>query len=629
MHSGVFPIYSRNTKAYEKLCYAFGGKMPKVEWTMTERQRKLLDLLKHKIWMSTKDIAWSLKCSERTVRTELRLLEQLPGVMIETSRGKGVRLIENRHVDTPETEDRDSRIKHELVQLLFDELDSFQTAERTFYVSEATVKQDMDEVERLLTGHGLTFNRRTFRVEGEELVKRDLLTQQLVHARFNWAHSQDVQLIEAFLLQWEHRVGKQYADSAAELLQARLLVTLKRVRRRSYVDLSPIGYEMAVATNGYSLLCELVEDIERALGLSIPAVERAYMMLALAGAQEFIPSEDRVTTELARTTNRFALAVIGTIYGGVLQRELFQSLLAHVRPMVYRQLIKAHVDNPLLDQIKRRFTATYAAVLRHASILEEELDLYVTEAEVGFLTLHFQTMLEERRRVEKKRILLVCTYGMGTSKLIAARLKNHFHDTVEIVGFSSSRDVDNQVAIHAPDLILSTINLKQDLVPVHVVSAVLTEQDVAHLRQTFGLGGVSHATIASLIEHIVFVDSVLSRGHALSLLMEQVNIDPTYAETVYARERTGPTSIGQSVAIPHGNPEHATTNRIDVLVSKEPIEWGQEKVQLVFLLQFRDSDATFSSHLFEEIAALTENPALVRKLIGTKDDTAFRKLLLP
>ncbi|MGA9467299.1 MAG: BglG family transcription antiterminator [Exiguobacterium marinum] len=596
---------------------------------MTERQRKLLDLLKLKDWMSTKDIAWSLKCSERTVRTELRLLEQLPDVMIETSRGKGVRLIENRHVDTPEAEDRDSRIKHELVQLLLDELNSMQAAEQIFYVSEATVKQDMDEVERLLTEHGLTFNRRTFHVEGEELVKRELLTQQLVHARFNWAHSQDVQLIETFLLQWEHRVGKRYADSAAELLQTRFLVTLKRMRRRSYVDLSPIGYEMAEATNDYPLLCELVEDLERALGLSIPFAERAYMMLALAGAQEFLPSEDRVMTELARTTNRFALAVIGTIYGGVLQRELFQSLLAHIRPMVYRQLIKAHVDNPLLDQIKRRFTATYAAVLRHASILEEELDLYVTEAEVGFLTLHFQTMLEERRPVDKKRILLVCTYGMGTSKLIAARLKNHFHDTVEIVGFSSLRDVEHQVSIHTPDLILSTVSLKQDLVPVHVVSAVLTEQDVAHLRQTFGIGGVSYATIASLIEHIVFIDSVLSRGHALSLFMDQDKIDSTYAGTVYAREQTGPTSIGQSVAIPHGDPEHATMNRIDVLVSKEPIEWGQEKVQLVFLLQFRDSDATFSSHLFEEIAALTEDPGLVRKLIETNDNTAFRNLLLP
>ncbi|WP_214703236.1 MULTISPECIES: BglG family transcription antiterminator [unclassified Exiguobacterium] len=596
---------------------------------MTERQRKLLDLLKHKDWMSTKDIAWSLKCSERTVRTELRLLEQLPDVMIETSRGKGVRLIENRHVDTPEAEDRDSRIKHELVQLLLDELNSMQAAEQMFYVSEATVKQDMDEVERLLTEHGLTFNRRTFHVEGEELVKRELLTQLLVHARFNWAHSQDVQLIETFLLQWEHRVGKRYADSAAELLQTRFLVTLKRMRRRSYVELSPIGYEMVEATNDYPLLCELVEDLERALGLSIPFAERAYMMLALAGAQEFLPSEDRVTTELARTTNRFALAVIGTIYGGVLQRELFQSLLAHIRPMVYRQLIKAHVDNPLLDQIKRRFTATYAAVLRHASILEEELDLYVTEAEVGFLTLHFQTMLEERRPVDKKRILLVCTYGVGTSKLIAARLKNHFHDTVEIVGFSSLRDVEHQVSIHTPDLILSTVSLKQDLVPVHVVSAVLTEQDVAHLRQTFGIGGVSYATIASLIEHIVFIDSVLSRGHALSLLMDQVKIDSTYAGTVYAREQTGPTSIGQSVAIPHGDSEHATMNRIDVLVSKEPIEWGQEKVQLVFLLQFRDSDATFSSHLFEEIAALTEDPGLVRKLIETNDNTAFRNLLLP
>lgn len=579
--------------------------------------------------MSTKDIAWSLKCSERTVRTELRHLEQLSGIVIETSRGKGVRLIENHHADAHETEDRKSRLKQELVQLLFGELTSMTTLERTFYVSEATAKQDLDEIEKLLLNNGLLFNRRSFDITGDELVKRELLTQQLTSARFNWVHSQDVQLIEAFVLEWEHRVGKQYSDTAAELLQTRLLVSLKRMRRRAYVNLSQTGKDMALATSGYEHLARLVEELEHSLGLTIPENERAYIMLALAGAQEFIPTEDRVTVELARTTNRFALAVTGTIYGGVLQRELFQSLLAHIRPMMYRQLIKAHVDNPLLDQIKRRFTATYAAVLRHASILEEELDLYVTEAEVGFLTLHFQTMLEERRRVEKKRILLVCTYGMGTSKLIAARLRNHFHDTVEVVGFSSTRDVDNQITIHQPDLILSTIRIQQEVVPVHVVSAVLTEQDVLHLRQTLGLGHVSHATIASLIEHIVFVDSVLSRGHALSSLMEKADIDSTYAETVYARERTGPTSIGQSVAIPHGDPEKATTNRIDVLVSREPIEWGKEGVQLVFLLQFRDSDATFSSHLFEEIAALTENPTLVRKLVETADDQMFRKLLLP
>ena len=329
---------------------------------MTERQRKLVDLLKHKQWMSTKDIAWSLKCSERTVLTELRLLEQLPGVAIETSRGKGVRLLENRHVDVPETEDRDSRIKQELVQLVFGDVTSIQALEQTYYVSEATMKQDLDDVERSLERAGLTLDRRHVHVDGEELVKRELLTQQLVHARFNWAHAQDVQLIERLVLDWERRIGKQYSDTAAELLQTRLLVTLKRIRRRAHVELSSTGYEMAEATSGYHLLGELLDGLEQALGLSVPRVERAYMMLAFAGAQEFVPSEDRVTTELARTTNRFALAVVGTIYGGVLQRELFHSLLAHIRPMVYRQLIKAHVDNPLLDQIKRRFTATYAAV---------------------------------------------------------------------------------------------------------------------------------------------------------------------------------------------------------------------------------------------------------------------------
>lgn len=595
---------------------------------MTERQQKLLALLQHKEWMSTKDIAWALHCSERTVRTELRALEKLPDVQIETSRGKGVRLLENHYVPMQETANDEGRVEQILTRLLFDEVASLAAIASTFYISEATVKQDIDTIEQMLTDAHFTFDRRCCRVDGEELVRREWLTQLLVKTRPQ-AHAQDVRLIETFLTDWEREVNKQYSDTASELLQARLLVSLKRIRRRAYVTLSSSGLEMARATRGFDALMRQVDTLEQSLGMKIPTEERAYFMLALSGAQEFNPSEDDVTPEVARAANRFALAVNGTIYGGALQRELYRSLLAHIRPMVYRQLIKAYVENPLLDQIKRRFTATYAAVLRHASILESELDLYVTEDEVGFLTLHFQTMLEERRRQEKKRILLVCTYGMGTSKLIAARLHNQFHDAIHIVGYSSLRELEKQVQKHQPDLIVSTVQLGERAIPVHVVSAVLTEQDVHQLRQLIGVNGNSYSTIASLIEHVQFVDDVLSRGHALHVLMEAAHVDERYSESVYSRERNGSTSIGQSVAIPHGDPELAKTNRIDVLVSRAPIEWGNEQVRLIFLLQFRDSDQTFSTHLFEEIAALTENPKLVRELVESKDPRTFRDLLLP
>ena len=595
---------------------------------MTERQQKLLALLQHKEWMSTKDIAWALHCSERTVRTELRALEKLPDVHIETSRGKGVRLLENHYVPMQETANDEGRVEQILIRLLFDEVASLAAIASTFYISEATVKQDIDTIEQMLTDAHFTFDRRHCCIDGEELVRREWLTQLLVKTRPQ-AHAQDVRLIETFLTDWEREVDKQYSDTASELLQARLLVSLKRIRRRAYVTLSSSGLEMARATRGFDALMRQVDTLEQSLGMKIPTEERAYFMLALSGAQEFNPSEDDVTPEVARAANRFALAVNGTIYGGALQRELYRSLLAHIRPMVYRQLIKAYVQNPLLDQIKRRFTATYAAVLRHASILESELDLYVTEDEVGFLTLHFQTMLEERRRQEKKRILLVCTYGMGTSKLIAARLHNQFHDSIHIVGYSSLRELEKQVQEHQPDLIVSTVQLGERTIPVHVVSAVLTEQDVHQLRQLIGVNGNSYSTIASLIEHVQFVDDVLSRGHALHVLMEAAHVDERYSESVYSRERNGSTSIGQSVAIPHGDPELAKTNRIDVLVSRAPIEWGNEQVRLIFLLQFRDSDQTFSTHLFEEIAALTENPKLVRELVESKDPRTFRDLLLP
>ncbi len=107
---------------------------------MTERQQRLLALLQHKEWMSTKDIAWALPCSERTVRTELRTLEKLSEVQIETSRGKGVRLLENHYVLMQEAEHDEGRVEQILIRLLFDEINSPAAIASTFYISEATVK---------------------------------------------------------------------------------------------------------------------------------------------------------------------------------------------------------------------------------------------------------------------------------------------------------------------------------------------------------------------------------------------------------------------------------------------------------------------------------------------------------
>ncbi|MFP3589198.1 hypothetical protein SCB29_37220, partial [Paraburkholderia sp. SIMBA_055] len=79
-----------------------------------------------------------------------------------------------------------------------------------------------------------------------------------------------MRLVKEFLTDWEREVDKQYADTASELLRARLLVALKRMRRRAYVMLSPSGLEMARTTREFVILMRRVDTWEQSLGMKIP-----------------------------------------------------------------------------------------------------------------------------------------------------------------------------------------------------------------------------------------------------------------------------------------------------------------------------------------------------------------------
>ncbi|MCV5526761.1 hypothetical protein OFN18_32365, partial [Escherichia coli] len=48
----------------------------------------------------------------------------------------------------------------------------------------------------------------------------------------------------------------------------------------------------------------------------------------------------------------------------------------------------------------------------------------VSEDEVGYLTVHFQAAME--RQIARKRVLLVCATGIGTSHLLKSRILRAF-----------------------------------------------------------------------------------------------------------------------------------------------------------------------------------------------------------
>src|SRR5699024_1522602 len=90
------------------------------------------------------------------------------------------------------------------------------------------------------------------------------------------------------------------------------------------------------------------------------------------------------------------------------------------------------------------------------------------------LAVHFQGAVD---RLSKKRyILVVCPTGIGTSELIANRLRSLLfpHDMLEVVSLRSLYNSD----LSKVDLIISSVRLKELEVPVVQVSPLMNKEDL-------------------------------------------------------------------------------------------------------------------------------------------------------
>ena len=100
--------------------------------------------------------------------------------------------------------------------------------------------------------------------------------------------------------------------------------------------------------------------------------------------------------------------------------------------------------------------------------------------------MYFQAAFE--KYAARKRVLLVCSSGVGTSHLLGARVKRIFPDW-EIVDIVSAARVDEAIQRCQPMLVLTTVHIEVQQVPTILVSAVLSKYDIAKLKSLFSPGG--------------------------------------------------------------------------------------------------------------------------------------------
>ncbi|MFC9709150.1 BglG family transcription antiterminator [Paenibacillus sp. NPDC056933] len=496
---------------------------------ITRRQREIVEfLLEHPHEVTAGEIAVAVKVSTRTVHRELQMIEQWLeplGMKLEKKSGTGVRIdpgsddlavlrqqLElNEYVEfTPEER------KLFMLCILLDEAEPVKllALASDLKVTVSTASNDLDDLEPRILQAGLKLVRRRgygVKINGSEVAHRmaisALALEYLDESDLFGRHveqgvskvnskllgmigHEDVLTIENALWQpdidWlENIPERQYMK-----LLIQLSVAVVRIRkgfgigRSLHQDNKNGGYlldgEKKVPEYLASRLCGV---LSAQLGLEFAKEEQAYFHRLLIEIEHSIhssrllPVDDLVLLDMVRSlTDRMQEKTHYLFHEDRLLRE---GLIAHMEPVLERMKGRQLIRNPLLQQIRKDYESLFEDVKEAVQLAWPNTD--VPDEEIGFLVMHFGASIERLRVLKREvRAVVVCTSGIGSSRMLSSRLSKEIPE-IRIVDSVSWYEAA-RIPKAEYDLVLSTVDLPMDKHQYYKVSPLLTAEESERLR---------------------------------------------------------------------------------------------------------------------------------------------------
>ncbi|WP_165842375.1 BglG family transcription antiterminator [Paenibacillus xerothermodurans] len=509
----------------------------------SNRTRQILELLlRSDRELTAAEIASELRVSARTVHRELPAVEVLlstQGIELQKKAGLGIRLAGDevaletlrRIVATSEDVEfsPDERQLYLLCRLLDnDEPLKLFTLAHDFKVTVSTVSGDLDELTQWLQKFGISLIRRRgygVQLSGEEadlrdsirrLIKLRLDDTELITARdedtmhpldrqlFELAGKAHMAAVEDVLWRWEEHWTGRLSESAYTDLLIRLSIALARIRAgktvsadlgllrggsetpRTAAEPAAGGARQRIGGDDDSSRDEqparrLADMLSERLHLNFSAAETGYLARLLSAARandlSALPGDDLALADTVRALIRKVQSTTGVDYSE--DRSLREGLFQHMKEALRRLADGLIIRNPLLDQIKKDYVSLFAAV--REAVNRELPDVDVPDEEIGFLVMHFGASLERLKQLRRDvRAILVCTSGIGSSKMLQMRLSKEL-PRIEIVDRVSWYEAV-RIPANNYDLIISTVDLPIDSTQYVKVSPLLTQPETERVR---------------------------------------------------------------------------------------------------------------------------------------------------
>lgn len=622
---------------------------------LEEHDRKILSYLSDHPKTTYKEIAnhlnISVKTAGRYVSQLQALLNQHPKIQLNVKPGSGVifegdlselmQLFETDTISQPETvKDREMYVYTKLlstsnylrIQDIADEL----------FVSRTTVEKTIKQIREKLALQKVTIisSRQGLKIEASEKKKRHLMSE-VIH--YYWGgvsasnSKKDVELgirlmsgskdlidqkimndIVNVLNKFISQSNLEITEYEYQTLAVHLAIALERIRKKFYIAKS---IRLQETTSKYTSL--FIQLIEEQFNLQLPDFEKEYIDVHITAIEKnSLNDMKKEKIQVLDYSEQLFEIIMKNLSTLLPDGELINSLIIHLNAAIKRLKLGVTMHNPYADDIKTNFSGSFAISCDLATILEKQFEISMNQEEIAFIALHVQSFLDREGEV-KRQVILVCSSGYGTSKLLEQRILKQFGNNIEITQVLGIRDLYKVTLTN--ELIISTIPINNIANPVIVVSPLMTNRDIDKI-ECFISKQVNESKqffMKLTSESYCFISNNKNDTQEIVLkkitgkLLKNGFAEEKIYESALAREQIATTAI-ENFAMPHAEIKYVKIPTIAIYINKRGIEWDGQIVNVVFFFALNEKVKKSINSIYEFFNELVSNKQLIKDLIQCK-----------
>ncbi|CAM3221454.1 BglG family transcription antiterminator [Streptobacillus ratti] len=511
------------------------------------------------------------------------------------------------------------------------------------YISTKTLSNDIKKIENIIRTYDLEFERKPYyglKLIGEELNIRnfliDILEKRLNENKFFDKKSKyNINDIAKYTYSFLKEKNVKISDFSLQNLVAVIYVSFHRVEANKRIENIDIEKNDLFLTKKSHVL-ECMEWIYKKLGycLNLNSNDLDYITIHFltneTHSYKSLKTEDvnEVNDIIQELLYYVKLTFKIDLYN---DDDLYKNLYTHILALCIRIRFGIKIKNPLLEDIKKNMPLEYNVATYVCNLISKRFnEKSLSDAEIGFIAVILHMSKGINLNISnKKNILIVCPSGRGVSKFLIYTYSNLFSEYTNIIsscGANELLDMD----LGNVDIIFSLIDLDMQIdKPIYKINYFLNDEDILRIKNILK---DNNNYLKEIIPKSLFMylNETKSKDEIIKLMSDKLmkipNMNSNIEFLIHKREKLGMTEISNEVAIPHPVEVIEKVNVIGVCISKNPVKWLNNDVNIILFLCL-DNKNNKNEKIYEAFTKIVGNKKIINDILLTPTYDNFINIL--